>query len=256
MNKDVEGVLQTMGEDYFAHEFRAVQRVYIDITTLQDFNIGALLLMIDTDDDFDIIKSNMSEYCTSFDRKVSTYFKDVEGCTEEAISAIRTDVRQRDALSLISPVTSILNNIPDIIRMVDTDNARSPNGQPEWEMVISLHNQLISQTAQANLIKLMARYSSKVTVSFTESNIMDFSNEMLATFGIIILTHITDMVSKEADFKKMTEDKLFDDTKIVVTPLVDVVPDQGETKELLLARTKAALGMFCEFEYIKYNILM
>lgn len=122
--------LSQIAQELYRLDYMPIHHVHFDIDTIIDLNIGALLTLITSEKEYQLVLKGLPAYEASYDRKVMRYFPGLP-FTEEQVLKRRNDPAWRDKIALMAPRTALLERLPLILQPLVQNNTMSPEHDNE-----------------------------------------------------------------------------------------------------------------------------
>ncbi len=247
-------VLDKLSQDYFKAIFRPVNTVYIDLETMQDFRLGALMQLITTKVEFEYIHAKMEDYNGRFDDKTMTYFPALKDITDEAIDAFIADTTNHRVLSRLSPMALFYDLVPELLAQLNMINQRCEGNNKDVSITIGTGSVIYDQLAKRNLISTFLRFDPTLTVEVLNRPLPKMEEELIGTFDMYAIYDIKSMLYDPRMMKVVGEELGLIDAKVLGYPLLEEELQENETAEDLLVNTKTMLNVYCNFEYLERGV--
>lgn len=111
---------QELSSKLMESEMGLIHKIYFDLSVLQDFNIGALLLHTSDEHEYNAILSNIPLYLARIEPAVCKYFP--TKLTDDELRSYISNPDNAWKLYRSSPHTTLWHMLPDIFRMVKEKN--------------------------------------------------------------------------------------------------------------------------------------
>lgn len=193
--RSISSMMNDICKDIVAPYVRPKERIFIDIETLYDFKLGALIALR-AEDSYDYIMSRIDEYLKAYDLEIAKHFPDLN-ISEEMINAFIADPYNQETLSLLAPPRAILEDLEDVIRGINTFNTSKERTEP-LKITINQSTFRISDRAKDRLTDYILSIDPLIDIEYTEYTWQDIPKDVLTSFDVMIIYDIASFVSMES----------------------------------------------------------
>ena len=246
-----------LSEQMFESSNRPMTNLLVDMETMFDYKLAAILGMIKTDKEFDYITKKLPQYAKYKGRKITTCFPSLK-FTEEMVTNFIKDEKNRKYLSSAGLITNITNLIPAQLALFDYVNKNSPlyDNRP---INLYFYNELFLPVEETTfqIEKSLKSMFPNIKCHFINRNINNEKEEFLEKMDHLII----DNFKKFVDEKSVTYKMLLQDLKFLGSTISATI--QFEEDDAFLEseddpRTQAtneAMNSFCCFMLFNKKLL-
>lgn len=189
--RDIASLMSQVCKDIVSPYVQQKEFIFIDIETLYDFKLGALLGLTN-EKEYKYILGQLPTYLASKDLEISKYFPDIN-ISEETIAKYMADPLYNKMLSLTAPPRSIVEDLEEIITGINTYNSSRETQRP-LKITINQSTFVLAEEAKIRLVNYIQSIDSTVEVYFTEHTWSDIPKDLLAKQDILIVYDIASFV--------------------------------------------------------------
>lgn len=248
MDKASENILKPMREP--------IREIYIDSDFLYDYRLGALLLKLKTNDEYQYVLKHLQEYEEGPSPKITSYFPDLK-ITEEDLDLLESDPVYEKILHVAAPSTKLLMDLSNIILRTNTFNSNKDNPEP-LTVWINQRNHIMPQEVQNRLVGFLKAADPRVHIKFLNYRTWRHVDPKLFSrvkvFFVYSMIDFCKLGSVAVGFmrKKKTLDKI-----IVANFMVeDDIKKEDELRSAVNKFIAVMMSMFDSFRFIKKSVLI
>ena len=237
----------------FKSEHKPIQRIYIDLEYMQDLRFGAMLNMLKVKEELSYIIHNIGKYNSRYDRGLCKYFKALK-IDEDRIDRVLHRQLAVDKVCVTSPFTSIYYYLYKIV-VAASNHIKAMEEHPKAiEIVINCSDVQYPEILQEKLCSTLSEQLG-VVARFTQTKRYSLSSNEYLSYDLLMLVDYGDFVKQHA--QTLIGSGKFSDIRVVAQPYIeDEILTKIDDPEYTLAYTEKSLGVYCEFSYLRSNILI
>ena len=252
MDAKISDQISQISEKWFDNVFQVVGNVYFDLEMLQDFRLGALMLMSTTDTELKYINSRLTAYDKRYNEDTVKYFP-VLSKTNEQIDEFIVDPDNQRTLAAISPMNNFYKELPNFFHYILENNQRCKS----MEMInihIGTNSLTYPQDLKANIVNQIKSFNPLLTVTIYNRPLMQLDYADIQSMDMVFFNDLSIHVNNET-FKEIIISRMeYASKRIFTYPVISEEIQEGESPEALLHNFKAVFGVFAEFEYIRRGV--
>ena len=223
----------------FKSEHKPIQRIYIDLEYMQDLRFGAMLNMLKVKEELSYIIHNIGKYNSRYDRGLCKYFKALK-IDEDRIDRVLHRQLAVDKVCVTSPFTSIYYYLYKIV-VAASNHIKAMEEHPKAIEIV------INCSALSGQLGVIARFTQTKRYSLSSNEYLSYDLLMLVDYGEFVKQHAQTLIGSGK----------FSDIRVVAQPYIeDEILTKIDDPEYTLAYTEKSLGVYCEFSYLRSNILI
>jgi hypothetical protein len=255
-NETVSNFFNDLSKDYFKQNYGSCNRLYIDLDCLFDFDLGALISLLTTEEEYQIFRKHLPDYERSFDGMIAKHFPELN-FTETQIKERKNDGEYQGIISMLAPSTTVYLELFPMMKSLIIRNSKFDGD--ENLLVQANSKQLVICPVLKNRIKraIIDQFQNKVKFKFGFGHIHDFPKTEIENYDIFLLQDIKEFVQNPVSGKWLFEDDIFVDKKVMAFPIMDetLSKESKEEQESVLRNTSIRLNIHCQFAYMPKEFL-
>lgn len=238
--RSISSMMDDICKDIVAPYVRPKERIFIDVETLYDFKLGALIALY-AEESYDYILSKLDDYLDAYDLEIAKHFPELN-TSEEMIDRFLLDECNKESLSILAPPRAILEDLEDIVRGINTFNTSKESHNP---LKITINQSIfkLSDNAKDRLTDYILSIDPLIDVEYTTYHWDDIPKEVLMSYDVLVIYDIASFVSMDSKpVIECIQDGALGHATIatfmqVTNPNCDI--DEG------IANFSATMGVFC-----------
>jgi len=258
--KKAEGLIEEFRLDYFKERFSPIKNIYIDMEVLQDFRMGALLCLIETQSEFDYIKHVVNKkdsvYQSRLHDRTMEFFPILDHITDEDIDKFIEDKKNHKALVKVSPMTLMYQELPEILGMLeDRNNAVSRNTSPNGTIHIGTNTVHYDNKDQYNLT--LAILAANINFKPYIYNKPFYAiGRSLESYDMFFINNIRKFLEEPVKPRLFDDSLPIFDSTMLGFPLLEVEYDDDDHAAELIANTEVIFNTYTKFHYIPRGVIL
>jgi len=248
MNDDV---LSELANNYFTSIMPVINTVYIEMDCLQDYNLGALLSIIDTEEQYIYILKQISKYSKRNNFNIMEYFPELD-YTESDIAKFIANPDNHLILSRISPMTNYYKHFTKFIRCIESQNNKT-NGTNKPTLTIGCNRVILNDSVKYNITIPITTLLPNWNISIRDTDCTTYSEVFLSSIDHFTVMNICDMMQDTRLGKLMTSGKMLLGKSVHMFPLITNAVD-GLTDKQLLENSEIYYSQICDLSYVDMGV--
>lgn len=247
--------LQIFSENVMREEAPPLNNIFIDFDCFQDFNLGTILSMIDTQVEFDYIQSKLPEYCGRYDNKIAKYFPALD-ITEEQVKEKQQDENEQRYIAALSPMTEFFYQFA--YESSELVQRRQPYSFSKDLGIYLLFKRIPPDVVLQKKWKIWAQdLFEQCSVYFVFGNIQDRGNEFYGTMDYVVVEDIEKLITIPSVDKAMMVNGDYIDKQIRAPYIVneDLIDPETTDYGELITNTEKILRAVSDFQFISRKLV-
>lgn len=230
-----------------------ITTIYIDSDFLYDYRLGALLLLIKGQEDYQYILDHLSYYEKNPTMKITNVFPDLK-LTEEDVDLVENDIARRVHIQVVAPKTELLDGLTEFVAAVNTYNVSQAEAA-KLTLIINCRRHDMQKSIWRDLVAYVRGFDPSVRMIKTNYYRWDeVPEDTIKDAGMLLVYDMSDFVKSKPVMSKMSTMSL--NNKILIGyPQIEKDRDsEEETIEALRNFHSVMDVMFGKFIYIQKSI--
>lgn len=248
---DAKKTLDILRKDYFNSIINPVKKIYVDLEMLLDFKMAAILKLVKSKDDMEYVYKMIPEYNMRLDLDTAQHFKRFGKTDEELLASVD------DATLGLAQWTSAGYDFEVILSYIGMNTKATTGKDTKISVVVNCSDVKYPKVMFDNLAGfLMSRHPSFV-FSLENSKRYDNTSDYYLDFDMFFLYDHEKFLQNESILDSFTNKGTYMTKSIYTPPVVNKTLglDESEYSKALVS-TSAALNLFCDFYYMRSNIVI
>lgn len=228
--------------------------LYVDADVLFDYRLGALLATIKGEDDYNYILKHVDEYLNAPSLECAKSFPDLNR-TDADLDKLAVDKSSALSLAALTPPTKVLEQLPIMIRVLNTINLSKETQRP-IHVTVNQRRVEITDFVKNAITAAVTRGDASATVAFTTyKSWFDVPEDLLKRQDVIIVYDLKEFLMTGTTSQKL----LVDTNELSMTDIMALT--QSELKQedtaLGLDNMKNVMELMCDkFTFINKTLLV
>lgn len=177
-----------------------IQAVYIDLPYIQDIYLGGLILSHYNEKDYTYILSKLPEYKSRITFGHAEHFPDL-GMTEDQLVEYVTDRSNITNLLMLSPMTSLFLELPNLHKNLQDHNARVSEKPFPIRYLVNVYPLALNE-AQMNLLKLRFSVLPDIQFGIIQKPLKNLQDQIFTSTQIWFIEDMSATVDQESNCGK------------------------------------------------------
>lgn len=246
---------QAFANGIMEEEWPPIEHVFIDFDCFQDFNLGTLFAMINTEEEFQYILSRMQQYQNRLDNDTAKYFPAL-GFTEDQIRKVKQDPKNHEYISAAAPAYEFFYQFAyEAMDLVQ--KGRHPY---HFEQPIQIHllfkEVFPSETVRNKWWTWGNDLFEEADVHFLYGDIDDRGNEFYGDMNFIVVENIEKLINVPSVDNAMMNKLEYLEKEIRAPYMINrqlVNPEEQDVDDVL-KRTEDILSLVSRFHFISRKL--
>ena len=256
LDQETIRLMDKAGEAMLRPMLEPIRSIYLDSDFLYNYRLGALILKVKNQDEYNYILSRLKLYEEGPNPKITTYFPDLK-ITEQELDLLEEDPVFEKYLHVASPSTEMLMDLPSIVLRINTYNSTKMDPTP-LVLYINQRKHIMPKVIADRLVASIAEVDSKAKVVFTNyptwSDIPEDLFKQLKHLYVYDLIDFCRMGTVSAN--AMRDRKVTDKTVIANFVTEDGFKDEDEWKDAIAKFGAVMSALFHSFQFTRKTVLI
>lgn len=239
------------GQDKIFKELeKTIDSIYVDIEFLQDFRLGALLQLIQTQKEYDYIYSRITDYSSSLDDDTMKHFPELK-ITEAQIDEYIKNPENWFQLALESPFYINLTEFFNLLSLISQQNMIKKKTN-NVEIFVGASMLRYPDMAKISFVKLFEKSFDNLTFHFLPASLYEFQERTIDSYDIYLVRSPSKFLNHKDLVKKFGNMDLSDRIVIGMIEMKATEEDLkafSSTKEQSIEATVETANIFTHFAF-------
>lgn len=227
--------------------------LYVDADTLFDYRLGAIMASIKNEHDYNYVLEHVDEYLTAPTLECAKFFPAFNK-TDAELDDIASSSAGAVALAALTPPTKVLEQLPVIIRVLNTINLSKETQRP-IHVTINQRRVAITDYIKQFITDTITRGDASAKIDFTSyKSWFDVPEDLLRCQDVIIVYDLKEFLTLETTSQKL----LIDTNELAMTDIMALTQSElsSEDTALGLENMKNVMELMCDkFTFINKTLL-
>lgn len=252
----IDRLFEAENEKQFEMATKVIKRVYIDLDVLQDFRLGALIAMIDSQEKYDYIIKNTLVYEATYRNDITTAFPAL-GISDEQVDAYVADKHNWANLAVVSPFRTAAVEISEALSTIYAIN-QVKKYFDKIIVDIGMPTVVYTPPAREKLLMLILHDINNIILSFSPSSLYENAKVPIDDYDIYFLKEASKLINHPSLVNGF-RDRKYSGKFIIALPELTTSDEElhasgTEPAEALNATAEFA-SLFVNFSYMQKTIL-
>ncbi len=240
-------LMSELADSYFRSQTPAIKVLYLDIRCLQDFNMGALLNLINSEKEYQYVLDNIETYNKRNNLNIMEYFPKLD-ITEDQIKNYINNEENHRHLLLSSPMTDYYKYFSTFISAIDFNNKHSPDHVTPHIYIGSPIIKLSFEEKQ-RLMFPIKQFALDYFITITDCGVEDYDDLILKSIDHYTVLDFNDLMTNKRLGALMHNGEIVVNKSVHAYPII-TTKDSDLTDEQLLENTEIVYKYVCDFKYV------
>jgi len=254
MEKQVSEDISKLNKEFFDAKTKAIGVLYVDMDCFQNFKIGALLCLLQTEDEYKYMLSRLGVYNDRVDTETMKYFPDLK-ITEEDLNGYIACNDNHRKLVRVSPMTDYYRHFNMFGDAVEENNKFSTSHITP-HLYIGCRHVKYDTEAKAMLAKRIQYYYPNWVITITDCDLWSYGKEIICAADHFSIYDMGRLFREKPTSDLITNGSMLMYKSLHAYPIYDEQElEEGETIQQLYESTELTFSLFCDFKYVDMRVL-